>query len=112
MPRGGYRPGSGPKKGTKYKKRGESAAPGEIPADVKKDAKKAQKTPLEYMLDVMNDEGAAKDRRDRMAQLAAPFVHPRLAEQRGSKDEKKDRAKAAGKGRFAPSAPPQLKAIK
>ncbi|MGR9116948.1 MAG: hypothetical protein ACU85E_14385 [Gammaproteobacteria bacterium] len=113
MARGGYRPNSGPKKGTKYQPRGsKSSKKGETPRDIKNDAKKSKLTPLEYMIQVMNDEGAEKERRDRMAQIAAPFVHPRLVEQRGSKDEKKDRAKAAGKGRFAPCAPPQLKAVK
>ena len=125
MPRGGYRPGSGPKKGTKYKPREKSSKPAkakkvnskpkqppEIPQDIQDDAKKAQLTPLDYMIMVMNDDTAEKERRDRMAQVAAPYVHPR-ADIIGKKDEKKERAKAAaGGGRFAPSAPPQLKAVK
>ena len=68
-------------------------------------------TPLEYMLKVMNDPQADKDRRDRMAIASAPFCHPRKGEGMGKKDEKTDRAKAAGEGKYAPSKPP-LKVVK
>jgi hypothetical protein len=37
------------------------------------------KTPLEYMLAVMNDESASAQRRDDMARAAAMFCHPRVA---------------------------------
>ena len=37
------------------------------------------KTPLSYMICVMNDETAAVERRDDMAKAAAQFCHPRLA---------------------------------
>ncbi len=36
-------------------------------------------TPLEYMLGVMRDCGADKERRDRMAQAAAPYLHAKVA---------------------------------
>jgi hypothetical protein len=36
-------------------------------------------TPLEYMLDVLRDEKADPDRRDRMATAATPYIHPRLS---------------------------------
>jgi len=36
-------------------------------------------TPLQYMLKVMRDEEADKERRDDMAKAAAPYVHPKLA---------------------------------
>lgn len=63
--------------------------------------------PLTYMLNVMNDPHEPKDRRDRMAISAAPFVHPRKGEAgTGKKDEQADRAKVAGQGRFAPSKQP------
>lgn len=62
--------------------------------------------PLDYMLGVMNDSTADKDRRDRMAIAAAPFVHPRIAEGKGKKEEKESKAKNAGKGKFAPGRPP------
>jgi hypothetical protein len=34
-------------------------------------------TPLAYMLRILHDETQPADRRDRMAALAAPYVHPR-----------------------------------
>lgn len=37
-------------------------------------------TPLEYMLHVINDQGASADRRDRMAIAAAPFVHEKVTD--------------------------------
>lgn len=118
MARGGYRPGSGPKKGAKYRPRkttAEGAAkarppktetPPEVPADIEAEAKLENKDPLTYMLDVMNSPGAEKERRDRMAIAAAPFVHSRKGEGKGKKEEKADRAKQAGAGKFAPSKPP------
>jgi hypothetical protein len=45
-----------------------------------------------------------------MAIAAAPFIHPRKGEG-NAKDEKSERAKAAGAGKFAPSKPP-LKVVK
>jgi hypothetical protein len=39
---------------------------------------KSGKTPLEHMLAVLHDESADKDRRDRMAVAAAPYIHPKL----------------------------------
>ncbi len=36
-------------------------------------------TPLEYMLGVMRDTGVDGDRRDRMAQAAAPYLHAKIA---------------------------------
>lgn len=68
--------------------------------------------PLEYMLKVMNDPTENPDMRARMAIAAAPFRHARKGEGVGKKQEREDRAKAAGGGRFAPSAPPSLKVVK
>lgn len=104
MARGGFRPGSGrPKKDTK---------------SIKAEPKVPQATtepenldPLTYMLKVMNDPAADKGRRDRMAVAAAPFVHGRKGEGQGKKDERADKAKIAGAGRFAASHPP-LKVVK
>lgn len=63
--------------------------------------------PLDYMLAVMNDATADKDRRDRMAIAAAPFRHARIAEgKKGKKDEDADKANKAGKGKFAAGRPP------
>jgi phage terminase small subunit len=65
--------------------------------------------PLEYMLNVMNDEQAEKDRRDKMAIAAAPFIHARKGEGAGKKQEKDEKAKAASTGKFsAGRAPIQL----
>ena len=81
-----------------------------------------QKTPLEYMVDVMNDPKATPDRRDRMAIQAAALMC-KQAEQEfrvkrggpkkkplGKKAERQERAnKAATVGIFAvPSAPRQV----
>lgn len=68
-------------------------------------------TPLGYMLQVMNDETADEARRDKMAVAAAPFMHPRVADNRfGKRDGEKEAATRAGKsGRFAsPATPPKL----
>ena len=35
-------------------------------------------TPLEYMTRVYRDESVDKERRDRMASAAAPYIHPKL----------------------------------
>ena len=114
--RGGYRPGSGPKKGTKYKKRGDNVDKPErkkksISADIQDEAAAANMTPLDYMLMVMRDKGADAARRDRMASYAAPYCHPRQGEGSGKKQDKDDRAKKAGAGKFGAGAPP-LKRVK
>lgn len=117
MGRGGYRPGSGPQKGTKYKPRvlktnkkaipkGKASKKPDIPKDIQNDAAAENLTPLDYMLKVMNDKNTDPVRRDRMAVAAAPFVHPRKGEGAGKKEEKEGRAKAAGAGRFAAGRPP------
>ena len=109
MARGGYRPGSGPQKGTKYKKRGdktEKPKKDKIPSDILEEAKSENLMPLDYMLKVMNDGNEPKERRDRMAIAAAPFCHARIAEGKGKKQEKDDKAKTAGAGKFAPGRPP------
>lgn len=65
------------------------------------------KSPLDYMLNVMNDETADDDRRDKMATAAAPYMHLKKGEG-GKKDEKQEAAKSAGRGKFAPTAMPRL----
>ena len=107
MARGGYRPGSGPQKGTKYNKGGaKTPKKRDVPEDIKKEAKAANMDPLDYMLKVMNDEDAEPERRDRMAIAAAPFMHPRKGEGKGKKDEREERAKAASSGKFSTGQPP------
>lgn len=103
MARGGFRPGAGRPPGTKKQKT--DAVPGkttETNASTEK-----QKTPLEYLLAVMNDPAVDQERRDRLAIAAAPFVHPR-AGAAGKKDERAERAKAVGTGKFAPPPAPKL----
>jgi len=66
--RGGSRPGAGRPKGAISKSTFallESAAAG-------------GETPVQYMLRVMRDENAPNFRRDEMAKLAAPYLHPKL----------------------------------
>jgi len=123
MASGGYRPNSGPAKGTKYRPRA-AKQDGEIKPKQRKErttkplspflspdiaaaAEAANLTPLEYMLKVMNDATETdKARKDRMAIAAAPFCHVRKGEGAGKKDEKADRAKSAASGKFAASKPP------
>lgn len=67
-------------------------------------------TPLGYMIEVMNDPNADEARRDKMAIAAAPFMHPRMADNRfGKRDGEKEAAARAGKtGKFAAPAAPKL----
>ena len=122
--RGGYRPNSGPPKGTKYRPRAPKSEgavkpkrtrqprkPPGIPAEIKAEAAAENLEPLAYMLKVMNDPGADNGRRDRMAIAAAPFLHPRKGEGAGKKEDKADRAKAAGGGKFRAGTPPQIKLV-
>lgn len=116
MASGGYRPNSGPAKGTKYRPRGSKKEPKakipKIPQDIKDAAKAENLDPLAYMLKVMNDPNEDKDMRARMAVAAAPYVHPRKGDGAGKKQDRDDKAKQAGAGKFAPSAPPSLKVVK
>jgi phage terminase small subunit len=124
MARGGYRPGSGPAKGTKYKQRvpkkigssdkktkNKAEKKSKIPDDIKNEASAKKLEPLDYMLEIMNDPSAGKERRDRMAVAAAPFCHARKGEGAGKKQEKDDKAKAASSGKFAAAQSP-LRVVK
>lgn len=116
MARGGYRPGAGRPKGATSKKRKDRAVKKDpvtlkVPQDIADAAAAENLTPLDYMLREMNKTGEPKERRDRLAIAAAPFCHPRKGEGTGKKEEKADRAKAAGAGKFAASKPPQLKVV-
>jgi hypothetical protein len=60
-------------------------------------AQKLKLLPLEFMLDVMNDVDQPPDRRDRMAVAAAPYVHPKAADQKlGKKEVAEKEARSAG----------------
>jgi hypothetical protein len=67
MLRGGKRPGAGRPKGSKNKN------------TVAIQAAKTGELPLDYMLRVMRDKAADKDRRDEMAKAAAPYLHAKRA---------------------------------
>ena len=68
MPRGGARIGAGrPKGALGYSRRAIHDA-----------AQASGETPIAYMLRVMRDEKVPPSRRDRMAELAAPFFYSRM----------------------------------
>lgn len=92
MARGGFRPGAGRPKGSAKAKapKGEAESQPQI-----KDC--VSRTPLEYMLWVMNNASIDEQRRDRMAIAAAPFVHAR-AGYAGKKEDEKELAKTAANG--------------
>jgi hypothetical protein len=78
---------------------------------IENDKKIAKKlTPLEFALQVMNDETQEDARRDRMAIAALPFMHMKKGDG-GKKESEKDNAHAAVKGKFNPSAPPKLAVV-
>lgn len=127
MPRGGPRPGAGRPKGSTSKgkkasatkadaKKTKAKAPSRVavvppapPVDDVLDGEvlPANMTPLEYMLDVMNNRKADPNRRDRMAVAAAPFVHGKMGEH-GKKAAKDAAAAAVGGGsRFSAAPPPR-----
>jgi len=82
----------------------------ELAAEVDGDQPKAgtaeELDPLTYMLKIMNDPNKDEELRARMAIAAAPFVHARKGEGAGKKQDKDDRARAAGKGKFGAGTPP------
>jgi len=113
MASGGYRPGAGRRPGIKETKpRARRKKPPEIEQPAKPEGKKQgaaapeNLTPLDFMLKIMNDPKEPDSRRDRMAIAAAPFVHARKSEGKGKKEEKNEKAKAAGSGKFSPAKPP------
>lgn len=67
--RGGRRPGAGRKKGGTNKRHSR---------EIVLDAMERGRTPLQYMLRVMKNPRQPSARRDKMAELAAPYCHPRL----------------------------------
>lgn len=62
----------------------------------------ANDPPLAYMLAVMSAPTADPSRRDRMAQAAAPFCHPRVSDHRiGSKEAEEMAAQHLPDGEWA-----------
>lgn len=90
MARGGVRPGAGRPKTV-------PATDAAAWSEARSVALAENLTPLAYMLKVMNDPGNDPARRDRMAQAAAPYVHPR-AEAGGKKAVAAEEARVAGAG--------------
>lgn len=70
-------PGAGRKKGSMNKIKKQSYE--KIERLEKNLEKLGKRLPLEYMLDVMNDNTVEVDRRDRMAVAAGPYCHNRLS---------------------------------
>lgn len=97
--KGGYRPGAGRPPKVNHEEIQAAKNP-KIPADVLRGAKMARLSPLEYMLNVMNDENTPDERRDRMAIAAAPFLHskPSDAGKLGKKEERELLAKEKPEG--------------
>lgn len=73
--------------------------------------KQEQLTPLEYMLRVMNDPNAERDRRDKMAIAAAQYMHVKADVKEAAKTKKEEQAQAADEassnGMFIPTQPPK-----
>ena len=106
MPRGGHRPGAGRPKGAKNKKSG-------IHHTYQRASESDDKLlPLDYMLKILRDENVDDDRRDKIAYWLLPYLHPKPGVKTGKKEEREERAKQAGTGRFSASSPPELKAVK
>jgi hypothetical protein len=104
MARGGFRPGSGRKKKLRINDKAKKPE-NVLPEDANGDKALKDMTPLEFMLAIMNDPEEDNDRRDHMAIAAAPYCHARGGE-KGKKDEQKNKARAAGNGKFASGRPP------
>jgi len=105
MASGGFRAGAGRPKGAKAPK----AKPIKVATDIKKAARKSGMSPLDYMLTVMRDEEADKERRDRMAIAAAPFVHEKPSDKvLGKKEQAQLEAqRVVSGGKFATPAAPR-----
>lgn len=96
MPRGGARPGAGRKRKVVTVEAVAASVPAAPPV-VRVAA--GQQTPLAYMLAVLNDPTADDARRDRMAQAAAPYVHPKAdGEPQGKKAQREAAARVAERG--------------
>ena len=93
MARGGARPGAGRPRKLKV-----IAAEGsfDLPSGQNQ---RPDELPLEYMLRIMRDPTIDDARRDKMAALAAPFCHPRVADNRfGKRDAALAEAQCATEG--------------
>ncbi len=66
----------------------------------------------DYLERLLADPGTDQETKIRIANILLPYQYPRLSDGIGKKDEKEDRARIAGAGRFRASAPPVLKIVK
>lgn len=95
MARGGYRAGAGRPKGskTKFPRNNTLVLPQHL------ERRSAPGTPLEYLLEIMQDSAADVARRDRAAIAALPYTHPRISDARlGQKALAQGAAVAAEEG--------------
>ena len=83
----------------------------DIPDEVKKEAEEAEMDPKDYLLKIMRDENEDPKRRDTAAYWLLPNMHPKATTKKAKKQERSERAKSAGKGKFAPGRAPINKVI-
>ena len=69
-----------------------------LPQDVATGAEMKGMSPLQYCLSIMRDPKASKQRRDRMAVVAARYLHSRPADSGGKKHQLAEAAREAGAG--------------
>lgn len=79
----------------------EPVAQPRLPQDVATAAETRGLTPLAYMLRVLRDPKASKQRRDRMAVVAARYIHARPADSIGKKHLLAEAAREAGGDEWA-----------
>lgn len=91
--------------GVKGRSGGARPGAGRKPAPIVPISVPVAATPLDFLLSVMNDAGAAPELRVKAATTAAQYLHIRKVDG-GKKDEQADKAKQAATGRFAASEPP------
>lgn len=110
MARGGYRPGAG------RKKKEPAFISKKEEVQQKLDDIKAEKycgTDAKLFCEsLLSDPGVDQRTKIQVANILLPYQHSRKGEGAGKKEEQGERAKNAGRGRFAPSAPPKLAVVK
>jgi hypothetical protein len=102
MARGGARPGAG----RKPKAVSDAVKACEIAAK----RSNGDMTPLDFMLALMRDDEQDLKLRTAMAQAAAPYIHPKMADSMKGKKEQaqEDAGEIASGGKFAPRSAPRL----
>ena len=83
----------------------------DIPDEIKKEAEDAEMNPIDYLLKIMRDVNEDPKRRDTCSYWLLPYMHPKATTKKGKKQERSERAKSAGKGKFAPGRAPINKVI-